>query len=121
MYNILIVEDNKDNMAVMEAFLEDEFTLFCAGDGYEGLKIAKEVKPDLILMDISLPQMDGVEVLKKIRQTKDLQKIIVVALTAHAMVGDKEKYLSEGFDAYMSKPIVDDEELISMIYRLLEG
>ena len=121
MYDILVVEDNKDNMAVVEAFLEDEFNLFCAGDGYEGFEMAKKIKPDLVLMDISLPEMDGVEVLNKIREIDELKDTVVVALTAHAMVGDKEKYLSSGFDAYMSKPIVDDEELIGLIKRLLEG
>jgi len=120
MYDILIVEDNKDNMAVMEAFLEDDFNLLCATDGYEGLKMAKEHKPDVILMDISLPGMDGVEALNKIRTAEGLENTVVVALTAHAMVGDKENYLAKGFDAYMSKPVVDDEALIDMINELLE-
>ncbi len=120
MKKILIVEDNSDNMDVLEAFLEDEFELLEATDGQIGLDMAIQDKPDLILLDISLPVMDGLEVIKQIRVNKDIKDTPVIALTAHAMLGDKEKFIEAGFNEYMSKPIVDDELLIQMINNLLQ-
>lgn len=121
MYKILVVEDNADNLAVLEAFLEDDYELVNAEDGKEGLEMAKSQSPDLILMDISLPEMDGTEVLAEIKKIDEIKNIPVIALTAHAMVGDKEKYLKLGFDSYVSKPILDDEELVELIESLIEG
>jgi len=121
MYKILIVEDNTDNLAVLEAFLEDDYELVNADDGRKGLEMAISQKPDLILMDISLPEMDGTEVLAEIKKIEDIKNIPTIALTAHAMVGDKEKYLKLGFNSYVSKPILDDEELIELIESLIEG
>jgi len=120
MYKILIVEDNADNLAVLEAFLEDDYELIDAVNGREGLAMAKLQKPDLILLDISLPEMDGTEVLLQIRKIKEIKETPIIALTAHAMVGDKERYLSLGFNAYVSKPIIDDEELINLINSLIK-
>jgi len=121
MYKILVVEDNADNLAVLEAFLEDDYELVNADDGQKGLAMAISEKPDLILMDISLPEMDGTEVLAEIRKYDEIKDTPTIALTAHAMVGDKEKYLALGFEAYVSKPILDDEELIDLIESLIEG
>jgi len=120
MYKVLIVEDNQDNMDVLEAFLEDDFELIYAIDGKIGLDMAKEFKPDLILLDISLPEMDGTEVMSNIRKDENIKDIPTIALTAHAMKGDKEKFLKFGFNEYMSKPIVDEEILIDMINKLLK-
>lgn len=88
-------------------------------DGMEALVGLKANKPDLILMDISLPNMDGTELLKNIRADKNLKDVPVIALTAHAMPGDRERFLRQGFDEYLSKPIIDDLLLIEMIERLL--
>jgi len=120
MNKILIVEDNEDNFAVLEAFLEDDYELVYADDGKKGLELAKSSNPDLILMDISLPEMDGTEVLRKIKEIDTMKYIPIIALTAHAMVGDKEKYLSLGFDSYVSKPILDDEALVNLINTLIK-
>jgi CheY-like chemotaxis protein len=117
---VLIIEDNIDNMFVLEAFLEDDFELIQATDGQMGLDIAKREKPDIILLDISLPKMDGTQVIIKIREDKDIKDIPVIALTAHAMIGDKEKFLQFGFNDYMSKPIVDEDILIQMMNNLME-
>ncbi len=119
MYKILVVEDNADNLAVLEAFLEDDYDLINADDGKKGLDMAISEKPDLILLDISLPEMDGTEVLANIRKIDDIKDTPTIALTAHAMLGDKEKYLDLGFDSYVSKPILDDEELIELIESLI--
>ena len=120
MRNILIVEDNPDNLALLEAFLEDSYNLSSAMDGKTGLDMAINEKPDLILLDISLPEMDGTEVIKEIKGHQIIHNIPVVALTAHAMLGDKEEFLKQGFDAYMSKPIQDEDELIELIESLLK-
>ena len=120
MYKILIVEDNADNLAVLEAFLEDEYELVNAEDGKKGLDLALSQKPDLILLDISLPEMDGTEVLAQIRKIDEIKETPVIALTAHAMLGDKEKFLELGFNAYVSKPIIDDETLLELIETLIK-
>jgi len=117
---ILIVEDNEDNMSVLEAFLEDDFELIKATNGKMGLEMAIEEKPDLILLDISLPQMDGTEVIVKIRKHDEIKNTPTIALTAHAMIGDKEKFIEFGFDDYMSKPIIDEDLLIKMMKNLME-
>jgi len=116
---ILIVEDNLDNISVLEAFLEDDFELIEANDGETGLLMAIEHEPDLILLDISLPKMDGTEVITKIREHEKINNIPAIALTAHAMIGDREKFIAFGFNDYMSKPIVDDEVLIKMMNDLM--
>jgi len=121
MKTVLIIEDNRDNMDVLEAFLEDDFELLEATDGQSGLDMVKEEQPDIVLLDISLPIMDGLEVIKYIREDEVINNIPVIALTAHAMLGDKEKFLKAGFDDYMSKPIIDDELLIDMINSVLEN
>jgi two-component system cell cycle response regulator DivK len=116
---ILVIEDNQDNMDLIEAFLEDEYELIKAYDGESGFATACENDMDLILLDISLPNMDGTEVIQKIRDTENIKNTPVIALTAHAMLGDREKFLKYGFDEYMSKPIVDEDELIDLIEELL--
>jgi len=119
MKKILIVEDNSDNMDVLEAYLEDDFELIEATDGKMGLDMAIREKPDLVLLDISLPEMDGTEVVVKIRQNQEIMDTPVIALTAHAMLGDRERFLEFGFNEYMSKPIVDEDLLIEMMNNLM--
>jgi CheY-like chemotaxis protein len=119
MKRILVVEDNPDNMDLIEAFLEDAYELSFATDGKMGLEKAIQEKPDLILLDISLPQMDGTEVIKYIREDTQICNTPVVALTAHAMLGDKEGFLKQGFSDYMSKPIQDEDDLIDLMESLL--
>lgn len=118
MKRIAIVEDNPDNRLLVCALLEDDYKLFEYEDGLSALAGLSQDQPDLILLDISLPNLDGCEVLKAIRKT-DLKSIPVVALTAHAMEGDRENFLDQGFDGYVSKPITDEEELLTAIRELL--
>ena len=115
MSHIAIVEDNPDNQMLLMALLEDDYALTCYGDGPSALNGLIEAPPDLVLLDISLPGMDGVEVLRRLREQGALAGLPVVALTAHAMEGDRERFLSAGFDGYLAKPIVDEEELLSCI------
>jgi len=118
---IALVEDNEDNRALIAAILDDAhgFELREYGDGPSALEGMTNARPDLVLLDVSLPGMDGTEVLEHIRSREDLRGVPVVVLTAHAMRGDRERFLSLGFDAYVGKPIVDEDELLDTIRRLL--
>ena len=119
MKRIALVEDNDDNRALIAAILEDAFELVEFVDGPTALTGMAEARPDLVLLDISLPGMDGHEVLARLRAHEGLRELPVVALTAHAMRGDRERFLALGFDAYVGKPIVDEDELLGTINRLL--
>ncbi len=110
MKKILIVEDVDLNRDLLIQLLEEEYELITATDGASGVALAHSARPDLILMDMSLPVMDGWEATRTLKANKALKHIPVVALTAHAMRGDKEKALDCGCDDYISKPI--DEDLL---------
>ncbi len=114
-----VVEDNADNRLLLRGILEDLFDLREFETGPEALAAIVADRPDIVLLDISLPGMDGVEVLVRLREHPALRTLPVVALTAHAMVGDREKFLSFGFDDYVSKPIVDENDLFGAIRRSL--
>lgn len=117
MKTIVVVEDNPDNLLLVQAILEDEYHLITFDNGVSALKGLPDPPPDLILLDISLPGMDGVEVLQNIRRRPELSQVPVIALTAHSMAGDREKYLELGFNGYYSKPIVDMDDFTQMIAR----
>lgn len=119
MKKIAVVEDNPDNRMLVQALLEDRYDISEYESGVEAVDGLPDNVPDLILLDISLPEMDGTEVLAWLRERDDLRKVPVIALTAHAMAGDREKYLSIGFDDYVTKPIVDEDLLIDAIERCL--
>lgn len=119
MKRIAVVEDNPDNRLLIRALLEDQYTLEEYEAGEPALDGLQQAPPDLVLLDISLPGLDGIEVLRRIRAHSALRSLPVIALTAHAMSGDREKYLSAGFDDYVTKPIVDEALLIAAIEGLL--
>lgn len=103
---ILLVEDNEDNRQLVIKVLGSRgYRVVGVEDGQQALSKLSDINPDLILMDINLPGMDGYEVTRRIRQQKKYVDLPIVALTAHAMVGDEEKSLTAGCDAYFSKPI----------------
>jgi two-component system cell cycle response regulator DivK len=103
---ILVVEDNRDNMMLITDLLQTlEYVVIQAGDGQSGVKLAEAELPDLILMDLSLPVMDGWAATRQIKANPTLQHIPIIALTAHAMVGDRERALAAGCDDYLAKPI----------------
>lgn len=120
MKKIGLVEDNPDNRLLVCAILDDLYDITEYETGGTALKGLQADKPDLVLLDISLPEMDGPEVLEQIRADDNLKDLPVIALTAHAMAGDREKYLAMGFDGYIAKPIVDENDLIDAIKNLLE-
>jgi len=116
---IAVIEDNEDNRHLMHALLSDRYELREYPTGIEALEALRGFVPDLILMDISLPGMDGVQVLEYLHREPRLRQVPVIALTAHAMTGDREQLLEAGFDEYVAKPIVDEEILFEAIERLL--
>ncbi|MCX5828098.1 MAG: response regulator [Deltaproteobacteria bacterium] len=103
---ILIVEDNPLNRLLLKDVLEFHgYEIMEAGDGQAGVEMAKKYKPDLILMDLQMPVMDGVTAEKIIRGDPDTKNIKMIAVTSFAMSGDKERIMEAGFDHYISKPI----------------
>ncbi len=116
---IAVVEDNPDNRMLVEAILEEDYEILEYETGQQAVAELVEAEPDLVLLDISLPEMDGTEVLEWIRGQESLAGLPVIALTAHAMAGDREKYLDLGFDDYLTKPIVDESVLVGAIERCL--
>ena len=119
MSTIAIVEDNPDNLLLLRVLLGDVYQLREYSEGDQAVAGIIAEPPDLVLMDISLPGMDGNIALQHLRAQPNLRDLPVIALTANAMIGDREKYLSEGFDGYISKPIVDQEQLFASIRALL--
>ena len=119
MTNILYVEDNEDNIYMLSKRLKKKgFAITVAKDGEEGLKAARELKPDLILMDLSLPLLDGWEATKILKSEPKTKLIPVIALSAHAMQEHKDKALEAGCDDYDTKP-VDITRLLSKINNLI--
>ena len=104
MKRVLYIEDTEDNRDLVTQILESVYEVHTAANGEDGLALAREVLPDVILMDISLPIMDGLACTRLIRDDPRLSRIPVIALTAHCMVGDRERALSAGCDEFLSKP-----------------
>jgi two-component system, cell cycle response regulator DivK len=119
MKKILIVEDVEFNRDLIVQLLEDTYDVLTAADGAEGLQLAAREHPDLILMDLSLPVIDGWEATRRLKANAALHDIPIIALSAHAMMGDREKSLQSGCDEYLSKPL-DENLLFATLARLLE-
>jgi two-component system cell cycle response regulator DivK len=118
---ILIVEDNQDSRELVVKILKNSgFYMIEAVDGEEALEKATRYKPHLILMDISIPKIDGYEVTKRLKDQDEFKHIPIVALTAHAMKGDRENFISFGFEGYISKPI-SIHELPTQVRSYLKG
>jgi len=119
---ILYVEDNEDNvyMLKMRLELEDGFEVLVAGNGADGVALAAAARPDLILMDLNLPVMDGWEATRRIKADAQTRDLPIIALTAHAMAGDREKALGAGCNDFDTKPI-DLERLLGKIRAVLDG
>lgn len=116
MKTILIIEDTELNIDLLTQLLEDEYKLLIAKDGSQGVNMALEKKPDLILMDISLPVIDGYEATRKIRES--LHTTPIIGLSAHAMDGHKQKAEDAGCNDYLTKP-VNDSLLFEMLNKYL--
>jgi two-component system cell cycle response regulator DivK len=118
---ILVVEDNEKNMKLFRDVLEAKgYRVLEARTGAEAVELAAQHGPDLVLMDIQLPDIGGVEALDRLRADEHTEALPVVALTAQAMDGDRERFLAAGFDGYMSKP-VDIAAFVAMVQQHCEG
>jgi len=110
MQRILVVEDVELNRDLLVQLLEEDYEILTATDGGAGVELAERERPDLILMDLSLPVLDGWEATRRIKANAALRHIPIIALTAHAMLGDEAQARAAGCDDYLSKPI--DEDLL---------
>jgi len=115
---ILVVEDVEFNRDLLEQLLEDDYETMTAIDGASGIELAKLERPDLILMDLSLPVVDGWEATRRLKADEQTRDIPIIALTAHAMRGDEEKARACGCDDYLTKPI-DEDELFEKLAHFL--
>jgi two-component system, cell cycle response regulator DivK len=103
---VLVVEDNLDNLTfIVDVLIELDYEVLQATNGQQGVSMAEESVPNLILMDLSLPKMDGWTATRQIKAQKNLHHIPIIALTAHAMEGDRERAIEAGCDDYISKPL----------------
>lgn len=119
MKKVLVVEDNATNMYLVCYILRGQgFEVLEAETGEEGVRLALDEKPDLVLMDIQLPGISGLDAVRQIRKTDRAEALPIVALTAHAMPGDRESALAAGCTGYIEKPI-DAERFIDVLRRLL--
>ncbi len=113
---ILLVEDSELNRDLIVQLLADEFDVLVAVDGEEGVRKAVQEQPDLVLMDLALPVLDGWEATRKIKSYQELKRIPVIAITSHAMIGEEKKAREVGCDDYLTKPI-DEDALIAAIRK----
>lgn len=121
MKKVALVEDIASNRLVVRVILNKWFQMSCYEDGPEALEGFAQDKPDLILLDISLPKMDGVEVLRHLRADPQLNALPVFALTAFETPDDRERLLAAGFDDYITKPILDVPDFVARIQRALDA
>jgi CheY-like chemotaxis protein len=106
---ILVIEDNPTNLELMTYLLKAfGHTTFAAHDGEEGVAAAIRIRPDLILCDLALPKLDGFGVAKQLKANPDFEAVPLIAVTASAMVGDRDKVIATGFDGYITKPITPE-------------
>jgi two-component system cell cycle response regulator DivK len=117
---ILYIEDNPENRLLVKRILEAEgYSVAEAMDGPGGLEVAAQVQPDLILLDINLPEIDGYDLARRFREMPGLQKVPILAVTANVMKGDRERTLEAGCDGYVQKPI-DVDRLPQQVKAALE-
>ena len=106
---VLLVEDNPANLALMKYLLEASgYTILTATNGREGVVVAQQESPDVILMDLQMPNMNGYEAARQVKEVPALRGVPIIAVTAAAMVGDRDKILARGFDGYIAKPITPE-------------
>jgi two-component system cell cycle response regulator DivK len=117
---ILYIEDNHENRLLVRRILEAEgYSMIEATDGPTGLEVAAQMQPDLILLDINLPEIDGYDLARRFRNTPGLQQVPILAITANVMKGDRERTLNSGCDGYIQKPI-DVDQLPQLVRTALQ-
>jgi two-component system, cell cycle response regulator DivK len=118
MKKILVIEDVEFNRDLLVQLLEEDYEVLTAVDGAEGLALAERERPDLVLMDLSLPVIDGWEATRRLKAHPALKDVPVIALSAHAMIGDEERARQAGCDDYLSKPL-NDQLLFAKLDKFL--
>lgn len=119
---ILVVEDNEQNMELFCDILEAKgYKVVKAADGETGVELAKKERPDLVIMDVQLPGMDGLTATKLIREDPNIKDVCIIAVTAHAMKGDEENFKKAGCSAYIPKPIVMKDFLTKVAGCMAKG
>ena len=119
MKRVLVIEDNEDNIVLITRLLEKSgYKVLQAKTGLEGYQMAITENPDFILLDIQLPDVEGTEILRKLRVNKETEKLIVIAVTSYAMDGDRERLLRLGCNGYIEKPI-DPIRVIKQIQKII--
>jgi CheY-like chemotaxis protein len=119
---VLYIEDNDDNIYMLKMRLEllDEFEVLTAEDGEKGCEMAAAERPDIVLMDLEMPGIDGWEATRRLKSNPDTRDIPVIALSAHALAGSREKALAAGCDEFDTKP-VEFDRLVATLRRILAG
>lgn len=115
---ILVVDDNPINLGILDEMLSGEYRLDFARNGYDAIQIAKRTRPAVILLDVMMPGMDGLETCRQLRQVSDLRRTLVIMVTAKAMPSERAAGISAGADDYISKPF-DEVELLAMLRNYL--
>ena len=120
MAKILIIEDTENNRVLLTRRLKPRgYDIITAEDAEKGLLLVEGERPDLVLMDVGLPGMNGWDATRQLKSNPATKHVPVIALTAHAMHGDRERFLKAGFNDYVAKPIVDETILLTAIERLI--
>jgi CheY-like chemotaxis protein len=120
-FKVLVIDDNDLNRKLCTVILvREKYEVITAGSAEEGLRSAEEIRPDLILMDIQLPGMDGLTATRAIKQDERLKHIPVVALTSFAMVGDRDRIIAAGCNGYLTKPI-DIQRFVETVRQMIHG
>jgi len=120
-WDIAVLDDEEDSLEVAEIILKEYgATVLTAMDGQEGLDIVRRVKPRFVISDLSMPTMDGWGFINSIRNDPELASIPVIALTAHAMVGDRERAVAAGFHNYLTKPLTVDTFMADLVKLLID-
>lgn len=120
-WNVVVIDDEEDSLEVAEIILlEYGANVFTASDGQEGLEVIREAKPRFVISDLSMPVMDGWSLIHTMKQDRGLAEIPVIALTAHAMIGDRERAISAGFHNYLTKPLTVDTFMLDLVNLLID-
>lgn len=119
MKTIFLIDDDQDSNIILTSYLEDQWRVYAFQEWEAALNEMEKEVPDMIFLDISLPDISGVEVLNRIRENKRFQHVKIVALTGYSLPKDRENFLKQGFDDYLSKPILNESVIINLIKKWL--
>lgn len=120
MDTIFLIDDDLDSNIILTDYLEEHWNVFAFQEWEAALKEMEKAPPDIVFLDISLPNITGGEVLKHIREHRQLQHVKVIAVTGYSLPTDREKFLKQGFDDYLSKPVKNESVIINLVKKWLD-